>query len=95
MGLRKKRPASSIDLRRMGAVAAQAFLEGSDRSGNGYRSPNGSQPTRRHGLGTAGALATGVVLAAAARAAYVRARSLDLEQVAHAVERMRDLTERE
>jgi hypothetical protein len=91
MGLLKKRPASPIDLNRIAAVAVEAFLEGSDRSQNDARSHNGSQPTRRHGLGAAGALATGVVLAAAARAAYVRVRGLDLEQVAHAVEqRLKD-----
>jgi hypothetical protein len=80
MGLLKKSSANSIELNRIVAAAADAFLEGDDRS------QNGNQPTRRHGLGTAGALATGVVLAAAARAAYARARELDLEQVASAVE---------
>jgi hypothetical protein len=86
MGILRKRPASPIDLNRIVAVAAEAFLEGSDRSHNNDRSQNGGQPARRHGLGAAGALATGVVLAAAARATYVRVRKLDLEQVAHAVE---------
>jgi hypothetical protein len=74
MGLLKKTPASSIDLNRIVAAAADTFLEGNDRSDNGI------QPTRRHGLATAGALATGVVLVAAARAAYARARGLDLGQ---------------
>jgi hypothetical protein len=85
MALLKKRPVTSIDLNRVVAAAADAFLEGDDRS-HDDRSQNGNRPTRRHGLGTAGALATGVVLAAAARAAYARARRLDLEQVAGAVE---------
>lgn len=80
MGLLKTPSASSIDLNRIVAAAADTFLEGNDRSDNGI------QPTRRHGLGTTGALATGVVLVAAARAAYARARGLDLEQVASAVE---------
>jgi hypothetical protein len=85
MALLKKRPTPSIDLNRIVAAAAETFLEGNDRS-HDERSHNSNRPTRRHGLGTAGALATGVVLAAAARAAYTRARSLDLEQVASAVE---------
>jgi hypothetical protein len=80
MRLRQNRTGMQIDVSRIAVSAADALLDGENQS------RNGGVPERRQGLGAAGAVAVGVVLGAAARAAYVRARSLDLERVASAVE---------
>jgi hypothetical protein len=70
----------ALDLNRILTAALESFLQ-----------ENGEQPARQnesrnHHLGGVGAVAIGAGLAVAARAAYNRARRLDLEQVAGAVE---------
>jgi hypothetical protein len=72
----------AVDLNRIATAALESFLQ-----------EDGEQPARRHEgrnrnhhLGGVGAVAVGVGLAVAARAAYNRARRIDLEQVAGAVE---------
>jgi hypothetical protein len=70
----------AVDLNRIASAALESFLQ-----------EDGEQPARRdegrnHHLGGVGALAVGVGLAVAARAAYNRARRIDLERVAGAVE---------
>ena len=70
----------TIDIDRIAGSALDAFLEGER---------DGGRPRKEHGhrrLGGVGAVALGVGLAVAARAAYHRARNLDLEQVASAIE---------
>jgi hypothetical protein len=75
-----------IDIRRIAAAAVEAAFAGENDLGNG-RDETHHGDTRNHGrLGTAGAVAAGVVIATVARAAYTRARNLDLEQIAEAVE---------
>lgn len=72
----------AIDIDRIAASALDAFLES---QGSGGRASS----REKHGalrLGSAGAVALGVGLAVAARAAYRRARRLDLEQVGGAIE---------
>jgi hypothetical protein len=69
-----------VDINRIATAALESFLQ-----------EDGEQPARRQEgrnrhLGGVGAVAVGVGLAVAARAAYNRARSIDLEQVAGAVE---------
>jgi hypothetical protein len=71
----------AVDLNRIATAALESFLQDKE----------GEQPTRRsesrnHRLGGVGAVAVGVGLAVAARAAYNRVRRIDLEQVAEAVE---------
>jgi hypothetical protein len=73
-----------LDLERMAASALDAFL-GVDDPGNARQ--NGHQPEpsgHRHGV--AGGVVLGVALAVAARATYVRAKNLDLDQVAENIE---------
>jgi hypothetical protein len=70
----------AIDINKVAASALDAFLEGERNEGHARK----ERGNRR--LGGVGALALGVGLTVAARAAYNRARSLDLEQVAGAVE---------
>ena len=70
----------ALDLNRIVTAALESFLQ-----------ENGEQPARQnksrnHHLGGVGAVAVGVGLAVAGRAAYNRARHIDLEQVAGAVE---------
>ncbi len=70
----------AVDLNRIATAALESFLQ-----------EDGEQPARQnesrnHHLGGVGAVAVGVGLAVAARAAYNRARRIDLEQVAGAVE---------
>lgn len=68
-----------LDLGRMAATAADAFLDG--------ERPADARDERRHRLGGASALALGAVLGIAARTAYRRARDVDLTRVAGAIER--------
>jgi len=70
----------AVDLNRIATAALKSFLQ-----------EDGEQQTRQnesrnHHLGGIGAVAVGVGLAVAARAAYNRARRIDLEHVAGAVE---------
>jgi hypothetical protein len=70
----------AVDLNRIARAALESFLE-----------EDGEQPARQnesrnHHLGGVGALAVGAGLAVAARAAYNRARRIDLEQVGGAIE---------
>jgi hypothetical protein len=70
----------ALDLNRIATAALESFLQ-----------ENGEQPARQkesrnHHLGGVGAVAVGVGLTVAARAAYNRVRHLDLERVAGAAE---------
>jgi hypothetical protein len=65
----------AVDLNRIATAAFQSFLQEDEQPAS-----------RNHHLGGVGALAVGVGLAVAARAAYNRARRIDLEQIAGAVE---------
>jgi hypothetical protein len=77
----------AVDINRIAASAFQAFLE--DESNEGHGPAHKERGNRR--LGGVSAVALGVGLAVAGRVAYHRARSLDLERVAGAVEeRLRD-----
>lgn len=75
----------AIDIRRMAAAAVEAALANEDSPDT---APNGKQgqDANGHRLGGVGAVAVGIVIAAAAHAAYTRARNLDLERIAEAVE---------
>ena len=68
----------TVDLNRIAAAALESFL--------GEAQPAGQNESRNHHLGGVGAVAVGIGLAVVARAAYNRARRIDLEQVAEAVE---------
>lgn len=70
----------SIDVNRLASAAVEAFLSNEDHSEN-----ERPEPERRR-LEGVGAVALGVAIAAGARAAYLRARRLDLERVAKSVE---------
>ncbi len=70
-----------LDVNRIATTALQALLDGDAQSENG-RAPE----PKRHALGTVGAMGLGLALAAGARMAYVKARNLDIEQFAEAVE---------
>lgn len=77
----------AVDINRIAASALQAFLEDERSEGR----PPAHEERRNRRLGGVGAVALGVGLAVAARAAYNRARNLDLEQIAGAVEeKLRD-----
>jgi hypothetical protein len=70
----------ALDVNRIAMAALESFLE-----------EHGEQPARRnesrnHHLGGVAAVAAGAGLAVAARAAYGRARRIDLEQVGGALE---------
>lgn len=69
-----------VDLNRIATAAFEAFLQedGEQQAGR--------KESRNHRFGGVGAVAAGVGLAVAARAAYNRARRIDLERVAGAVE---------
>lgn len=69
-----------VDLNRIATAALESFLgEDGDQQAR-------QNESRSHHLGGVGAVAVGVGLAVAARAAYKRARRIDLAQVARAVE---------
>lgn len=68
-----------MDIERLAAAAIESFLRE-----NGQPAEDKDEPRNR--LGGIGSVAVGVGLAVAARAAYRRARRLDLERVAGAVE---------
>jgi hypothetical protein len=75
----------AVDISRMAASALDAYLEKERNEGR----PREERGSRR--LGGISAVALGVGLAVAARAVYNRARNLDLERVAGAVEeKLRD-----
>jgi hypothetical protein len=77
----------AVDFNRIAASALDAFLE--DQRSEGRAPAHEKHGNRR--LGGVGAVAMGVGLVVAARAAYRRVRSLDLERVAGAVEeKLRD-----
>jgi hypothetical protein len=77
----------AVDFNRIAASALDAFLE--NQRNEGHASAHEERGNRR--LGGIGAVALGAGLAIAARAAYRRVRSLDLERVAGAVEeKLRD-----
>jgi len=70
----------AVDINRLAAAALDAYLEKERNEGR----PR--EERRTHRLGGISAVALGVGLAVAARAVYSRARQLDLERVAGAVE---------
>jgi hypothetical protein len=70
----------AVDLNRIATAALESFL---GEEGEQQARQNES---RNHHFGGVGAVAVGVGLAVAARAAYHRARRIDLERVAGAVE---------
>lgn len=69
----------AVDFNRIAAAAAEALLADDERRADRHvaKAPR---------FGRVGALAVGVGLGIAARAAYRRARSFDLEQVAGSLE---------
>lgn len=70
----------AVDLNRIATAAFESFLqENGEQRGR-------QNESRKHHLSGVGAVAVGVGLAVAARAAYNRARRIDLEQLAGAVE---------
>jgi hypothetical protein len=70
----------SVDVNRLASAAVESFLQNDDHS------PNERPEPERHRFPGIGAVALGVVLAAGARAAYIRARRFDVERVAKSVE---------
>jgi hypothetical protein len=70
----------SVDVNRLASAAVESFLQNENHSTNEQPEPE------RHRFQGAAAVALGVALAAGARAAYRRARRLDLERVAKSVE---------
>jgi hypothetical protein len=72
----------AVDINRIAASALETFLERGESEQGGSRRERDRSPR----LGGVGAVALGVGLAVAARTAYNRARGLDLERVAGAVE---------
>lgn len=70
----------AVDFNRIATAALESFLQE-----DGERVAR-QKESRNHHLGGVGAVAVGVGLAVAARAAYHRARRIDLERVAGAVE---------
>jgi hypothetical protein len=74
----------AIDFNRIAASAIESYLREHEQTGANGDARNDDEG--RHRFGGVGAVALGVGLAVAARAAYVRVRSLDLEQLAGAVE---------
>jgi hypothetical protein len=69
----------AVDLNRIATAALESFLQEDEQ-------PARREESRNHRFGGVGALALGVGLAVATRAVYNRARRIDLEQVAGAVE---------
>jgi hypothetical protein len=77
----------AIDIRRMAAAAVEAALANEDNPGTAPDEKQGQDADANgHRLGGVGAVAVGIMIAAAAHAAYTRARNLDLERIAEAVE---------
>jgi hypothetical protein len=72
----------AVDINRLAASALQAFLENERDEGR----PPAHEERENRRMGGVSAVVLGVGLAVAARAAYKRVRSLDLEQVAGVVE---------
>ena len=68
-----------VDLSRIVTTAVESFLQGDEQ-------PARREESRNHHLGGLGAVAVGVGLVVAARVAYKRARGIDLERLAGAVE---------
>lgn len=70
----------AVDLNRIASAALESFLQEDGEP------PARREQSRSHHLGGVGAVAVGVGLAVAARAAYNRVRRVDLERLAGAVE---------
>jgi hypothetical protein len=73
----------AVDIERVVGAAVDSFLRGEDRGSEGDSHGRGGGRRR---LGGVGALAVGVGLGVAARAAYRRVRSIDLESAASTLE---------
>lgn len=71
----------AVDVNRIAKAALESFL-GQEEG----KQPARQSESRNHHFGGVGAVAVGVGLAVAARAAYNRVRRIDLERVAGAVE---------
>jgi hypothetical protein len=82
----KKAKTPFIDVERVVAAAVEAAFgqNGSDRDSAATRSD--SDADHDHRFGAVAAVATGVVIATAARVAYKRARDLNFERVAELAE---------
>jgi hypothetical protein len=83
----KKSKTPFIDVERVVAAAVEAAFgqNGSDRDSATTRSD--SDAGHNHRFGAVAAVATGVVVATAARVAYKRARDVNLERVAEFAEK--------
>jgi hypothetical protein len=73
----------AVDIERVIGAAVDSYLRGEDRGSEG---DSHGRRGERGRLGGVGGLAIGVGLGLAARAAYRRARSIDLESAAGALE---------
>lgn len=73
---------AALDLNKLATAAAEAYLQAAKQQTNGH-----AETKPKHGrFGKGAAMAAGVGLTVATRAAYRRVRELDLEQVGTAVE---------
>jgi hypothetical protein len=73
----------AVDIERVVAAAVESFLHGEEKRDE---DSGGGEGSGRHALGATGAVAVGVGIGLAARAVYRRARALDIERIAAAVE---------
>jgi hypothetical protein len=73
---------AALDLNKLAATAADAYLQAAKQQSNGHVEAKLKHSRLSKGAG----VAVGVGLTVAARAAYRRARGLDLEQVGTALE---------
>jgi hypothetical protein len=83
----KKRRTLPIDFERVAAAAVEAAFGETDGTGGRDTKQQHSDASHDRRLGTATSVASGVIIAIAARAAFKRARNLDLERVAEAAEK--------
>ena len=82
-----KKKTFPIDVNQVIAGAVEAAFGDADHgTRNGYVEETGSNSNHEHRFGGMAAIATGIVLAGAAHAAYKRVRGIDLEQVAEKAE---------
>lgn len=72
---------AALDLNKLASAAAEAYLQAAKQQTNGH-----VEKPKHSRFGKGAAMAAGVGLTVAGRAAYRRVRSLDLEQVGTALE---------